>query len=126
MSILFLWAFLLAISIVFSAFKTPWRDSLLAQLPKPPQLQFSNESILIWLLLSTVHSTTLALNTCHLYCILIYHRVNFVLPPSISSPNIVSTLLLSLEVFDKLALPFGIPSLIISDLPTLTLSSNQI
>jgi len=29
-------------------------------------------------------------------------------------------------VFDMLALPCGIPSLIISDLPTLTLSSNSI
>jgi len=51
--------------------------------------QFSNGSILNWLLLSAVHSTTLALNTCHLYYILIRHRVNFALPPSISSPNLV-------------------------------------
>jgi len=34
MSIQFLPAFLLAISIVYSAFKTPWHESLLAQLPK--------------------------------------------------------------------------------------------
>jgi len=45
---------------------------------------------------------------------------------SISSPNLVSTLLLPLVVFDMLALHFGIPSHIISDLPTLTLSSNPI
>jgi len=76
--------------------------------------------------LATVHSTTLALDTCHLYYILIRHRVSFALPPSISSPNLVSTLLLRLVVFDMLALPFGIPSFIISDLPTLTLYSNPI
>jgi len=71
MSTPFLRAFLLAISIVFSAFKTPWLESLLTQLPTPTQLQilfigfqFSNESILNCLLLSTVHSTTLAFNTC--------------------------------------------------------------
>jgi len=79
-----------------------------------------------WLLLSTVHSTTLVLNTCHLYYIHIRHRVSFALPPSISSPNLVSTLLLPLVVFDMLALPFGIPFLIILDLPTLKLSSNSI
>jgi len=45
---------------------------------------------------------------------------------SISSPDLISTLLLPLVVFDMLALLFGIPSLIISDLPTLTLSSNPI
>jgi len=49
-------------------------------------------------LLSTVHSTTLALNTCHLYYILIRHRVSFTLPPSIASPNLVPTLLLPLVV----------------------------
>jgi len=53
--------------------------------------KFSNESILNWLLLSTVHSITLALNTCHLYYILIRHRVSFALSHSISSPNFVST-----------------------------------
>jgi len=88
--------------------------------------QFSNESILKWPLLSTVHSATLALNTRHLYYILIRHRVSFTLPPSISSPNLVSTLFLPLMVFDILALLFGIPSLIISDLPNLTLSSTSI
>jgi len=58
--------------------------------------QFSNESILNWLLLSTIHSTTLALNTCRLYYILTRHRVGLTLclPPSISSPTLVSTLLL--------------------------------
>jgi len=74
--------------------------------------QFSNESILNWVLLSTVHSTMLALNTCHLYYILTRHRVSFALPPSISydsSSNLVSTLLLPLVVFDMLALLFGIP-----------------
>jgi len=40
--------------------------------------------------------------------------------------NLTSTMLLPLVVFDMLALLFGIPSLIISDLPTLTLSSNLI
>jgi len=45
----------------------------------------ANESILNWLLLSTVHSTTLALNTCHLYYILILHPL---LLPSVSSPNL--------------------------------------
>jgi len=83
--------------VVFSVFKTSWLESLLAQLPTPPQLQihfisfqFSNESILNWLLMSTVHSTTLALNTCHLYYFFIRHRVSFALPPSISSPNILA------------------------------------
>jgi len=113
---------------VFSAFKTPWLESLLS-----PQLkihfigfQLRNQSILNLLLLSTVHSTTLALNTWHIYYILIRHRVSFALPPSISFPNLVSTLLLPLVVFDTLALLFGFPSLIILDLPTLTLSSNPI
>jgi len=83
--------------------------------------------MLNWLLLFTVHSTTLAVNICHLYYILIiHHRISFALPPSISSPNLISTSLLPLVVFDMLALPFGIPSLIISDLPNLTLSSNQL
>jgi len=54
-----------------------------------------------WLLLTI----TLALNTCYLCYILI----RFALPPSISSPNLVLTLLLPLVVFD---MPFGIPSLI--------------
>jgi len=78
---------------------------------------------------NTVHSKTLQLhernnwlsnrmNYC-LYYILIRHRVSFALPPSISSPDLISTLLLPLVVFDMLALPFGIPSLIISDLLTL-------
>jgi len=85
--------------------------------------QFSKKSILNWLLLSTVHSTALVLNNCHLYCILTCNRISFALPPSISSPYLVSTLLLPLMVFD---MHFGILSLIISDLPTLTLSSNPI
>jgi len=38
LSISFLLAFLLAISIVFSASETPWLESLLVQLPTPPQL----------------------------------------------------------------------------------------
>jgi len=66
----FLQAFLKAISILFSVFKTPWLESLLAQLPTPPLLSihfigflFGNESIINWLLLSTVHSITPALNT---------------------------------------------------------------
>jgi len=42
----------------------------------------------------------------------------------LSQPRI--NILLPLVVFDMLALHFGIPSLIISDLPTLTLSSNPI
>jgi len=108
-------------------------SSRYSQLSTQPQLQihfigfqFSNESILNWLLLSTVHSTMLALNTCHLYYILIRHRVSFALPPSISSAYLVSTLLLPFVVFYMLALLFGIPSLIISDLLTLTLSLNPI
>jgi len=61
--------------------------------------QFSNESILNCLLLFTVHSTTPALNTCHLY-LLTLHRVSFALH---FSPNLVSTLLLPLVVFTLLA-----------------------
>jgi len=74
----------------------------------------------------------LALNRayiCHLYYMLIRQRVSFTLPPSLnllSQPLINNRLLLPIIVFDMLALPFGIPSLIISDLPTLTLSSNPI
>jgi len=56
--------------------------------------------------LSTVYSTTLALNTRHLYYTC--HRVSFAQPPSISSPNLVLTLLLPLVVFNMLALTFGI------------------
>jgi len=52
-----------------------------------------------WLILSTVQFTTLALNTCHLYYILTLHHVSFTLPPSISSPNFVRTLILPLVVF---------------------------
>jgi len=62
--------------------------------------QLSNESILNWLLLSTVHSTTL--NTCYLHYILTLHRVSFALPPSISSPNLVSTMLLTLVLVNML------------------------
>jgi len=58
-------------------------------------------------------STMLALNTCHLYYILTLYSVSFALPHKTSSPNLVSTLLLPLVVFDMLALPFGIPSFII-------------
>jgi len=47
-----------------------------------------------WLLLPTFHSTTSALNACHLYYTPTRHRVSFGLPPSISTSNIVSTLLL--------------------------------
>jgi len=42
MSIPFLPAFLLAISIVFSAFKTPWFESLLAQIPTPLSSKFTS------------------------------------------------------------------------------------
>jgi len=76
--------------------------------------------------LSTVHSTTLALNTCHLYYILICHCFSFAVPLSTSSANLASTLLLPLVVFDMPSLLFGIPSLIISDLPTLTRFSNPV
>jgi len=54
-------------------------------------LSIQQQINLNWLLLSTVHFTTLAPNTCHLYYILIRHHVSFALPPSISSPNLVST-----------------------------------
>jgi len=50
---------------------------------------------LYWLLLSTVHSTMLALKTCHLYYILIRRRVSFALSPSISSPNLVINIALA-------------------------------
>jgi len=69
------------------------------------------------------HRSWTQVGTCYLYYILTLHRVSFALPPSISSPNLVSTLLLlPLVVFDMpaiLALLFGIPSLIIWDLSTL-------
>jgi len=65
---------------------------------------FGNESILYWLLLSTVHSTTSALNTCHLYYIPMPHCVSFTLCPSICSPNLVSALLLHIMVSCMLAL----------------------
>jgi len=55
-----------------------------------------------------------------------YIHKAFALHPSIASPNLISTLLLPLVVFDMLALLFGIPSHVISDLLTLTLSSNSI
>jgi len=64
--------------------------------------------------------------SCHIYYILTRHRDRFALPPSISSPNLVSTLLLPLVVFDMLAFLLGTFSLTISDLPTLTLPSNPI
>jgi len=117
MSIPFLSAFLLAISIIFSMFKTPWlvatrlttntttAQNFLHWLP----IQQWIKSILNCLLLSTVDSITLALNTYHLYYILIRHRVSFALPPSIYFSNLVSILLLPLVVFDTLALLIGIP-----------------
>jgi len=49
--------------------------------------QFSNESILNWLLLTTVHSTTLALNTCHIYYILIGHRASLLSLPQSRLPT---------------------------------------
>jgi len=76
---------------------------LLALQPTLPRLsvhfivcQFDNESIFVWLLLSTVHSTTpqrlpsSLLHSCTL------HRISFALPLSISSPNVVSILLMPL------------------------------
>jgi len=53
--------------------------------------QFCNESFINWLLVSILHSITSALNTCYLYYISTLNHVNFTLPPSISSPNLVST-----------------------------------
>jgi len=92
MSIPILPAFLLAISIVFGAYKTPWIESLLAQLltPWPSALNSLNHWLLIQqrinfklatLIYRSLH--TLALNTCHLYYILIYAIAS----GSLSSPN---------------------------------------
>ena len=51
---------------------------------------FGNKSIPNWLLLSTVHSTTPALNSCHHCYMVTLHHVGFALYPSISSLNFVS------------------------------------
>jgi len=127
-------ALLLTIFIVFIAFKTPWLESLLSQLPTPPELnirlisfQFSNESILNWLVLSTVHSTALPLNICHLY-VLSLHAIasaSLYLPHSLLSTSYQHYSHLS---WFLTCWPFYLefPFLIISDLPNLTLSSIQI
>jgi len=64
-------------------------------------------------------------NAAPQYLSSLLHRVSFsfALPPSISSPNLVSTLLLPLVAFDMLALLFGMLSLVISDLPTVMCSN---
>jgi len=120
-------AFLLAISIVFSALNIPQHESLLTQ--HHPSSQFtslaSNEAT-NWLLPATVRTTTSAFNTCHLYYIPALHHVSFTLPTSISYHNLTSTLLLPLVLFDILAILFRIPSLRIWNLLPLTLPSNLI
>jgi len=74
MSIPFLPAFYLIISIVFSAFKLlgtsryslSYQHHLSSKFTSFASNSTTNQFI-NWLLLSTVHSTTLAFNTCHLY-----------------------------------------------------------
>jgi len=62
--------------------------------------------------------TTLVHRSLHIVCLqylssLLYHYVSFALPPSISSPNLVPTLLWPPVVFDMLAHLFGNPCLFI-------------
>jgi len=126
MSFPFLRAFLLAISIVFSAFKTPRLESLLAQLPTPPQLKNSFH----WLPIQQRINFKLAtLVHCSLYDAAPQY-MSSLLPPYTTSRQLRSASLnllsqprinitLGSRDFNMLALPFGIPSLIISDLPTL-------
>jgi len=73
----------------------------------------ADSKILLWyilLLLSTVHTTTLPLNTCHLYYIYMRHRVSFTLPPSISSPNNNINITRASRGFDMRPFPLKSPS----------------
>jgi len=111
MSILFLLAFLLAISIIFGAFKLLGTSRSITKttsaLNSLHWFQFSNELFSNWLLLSTVHSNTSPLylsyllhpytpshqlNTSPQYLSYLLHPYTpshpLVLPPSISSPNL--------------------------------------
>jgi len=95
MLINFLPKFLLALFSVFSGFKTPWHESLLAQRPNTTSaFKFtslaSNSTNILFQIGHLVHShyTTSALNNCHLYCTFTLHRVGFALPPQSTCPTL--------------------------------------
>jgi len=130
MSIPFLPAFLLTISIVFRSFKTTWLELLLAQLPTALSSKFTslsfNSATNQFKLATLVHPSldNAGLNTCHIYYILTLHiaSASLCLP---QSPLPTSYQHCSCLSWFSTCLS-GILSLIISDLSTLTLSSNPI